>query len=183
MTERFTKTVRYGRSELPSPGGPSAQACSPRPSTEGEWWTTDALLELRRARYRPEAWRRFIEGSLRRAAETRRARPGLARQARVWSLVGAAAWLVVCRAADRRRDISLRRSAGLLWWGSVWKMLDWHLGMAEGGNGKPRERLSAADAVTLTRFWLVPLLPAMPATAFGVGCANSVGLETGRFAA
>jgi phosphatidylglycerophosphate synthase len=42
----------------------------------------------------------------------------------------------------------------------VWRMLDWHLGMAEGGDGRPRARLSPADAVTLTRFWLVPALPA-----------------------
>jgi len=34
-------------------------------------------------------------------------------------------------------------------------MLDWHLGMAEGGDGRPRERLSPADAITLARFWLV----------------------------
>jgi phosphatidylglycerophosphate synthase len=40
-------------------------------------------------------------------------------------------------------------------------MLDWHLGMAEGGDGKLRERLSRADAVTLGRFWLVPLAPAV----------------------
>jgi hypothetical protein len=39
-------------------------------------------------------------------------------------------------------------------------MLDWRLGMAEGGDGVPRSRLSAADAVTLARFWLVPVLPA-----------------------
>lgn len=35
-------------------------------------------------------------------------------------------------------------------------MLDWHLGMAEGGDGHPRERLSPADAITLARFWLAP---------------------------
>lgn len=39
-------------------------------------------------------------------------------------------------------------------------MLDWHLGMAEGGDGRPRSRLSPADAVTMARFWLVPTLPA-----------------------
>ena len=39
-------------------------------------------------------------------------------------------------------------------------MLDWHLGMAEGGDGVARSRLSLADAVTLARFWLVPALPA-----------------------
>lgn len=42
-------------------------------------------------------------------------------------------------------------------------MLDWHLGMVEGPRGERRERLTAADALTLTRFWLVP--PAVsPAT-------------------
>jgi phosphatidylglycerophosphate synthase len=39
-------------------------------------------------------------------------------------------------------------------------MLDWHLGMAEGGDGRPRRQLSAADGVSLVRFWLVPVLPA-----------------------
>jgi len=39
-------------------------------------------------------------------------------------------------------------------------MLDWHLGMAEGGDGVARSRLAVADAVTLARFWLVPALPA-----------------------
>jgi phosphatidylglycerophosphate synthase len=48
----------------------------------------------------------------------------------------------------------------LAWWLLVWRMLDWHLGMAEGGDGQPREQLSAADAVTLVRFWLVPVVPA-----------------------
>jgi phosphatidylglycerophosphate synthase len=58
------------------------------------------------------------------------------------------------------RDFRLRPAAGLAWWLLVWRMLDWHLGMAEGGDGQPLERLSAADAVTLARFWLVPVLPA-----------------------
>jgi phosphatidylglycerophosphate synthase len=39
-------------------------------------------------------------------------------------------------------------------------MLDWHLGMVEGPNGEPRDRLSAADAVTLSRIALVPFLAA-----------------------
>jgi phosphatidylglycerophosphate synthase len=51
-------------------------------------------------------------------------------------------------------------AAGLAWWLAVWRMLDWHLGMVEDDHGLTRDRLSAADAVTLTRFWLVPLLPA-----------------------
>ena len=35
-------------------------------------------------------------------------------------------------------------------------MLDWHLGMVETLDGRPRE-LGAADALTLARAWLVPL--------------------------
>ena len=38
-------------------------------------------------------------------------------------------------------------------------MLDWHLGMAEGADGVARERLTGADALTLIRLWLVPVLP------------------------
>jgi hypothetical protein len=39
-------------------------------------------------------------------------------------------------------------------------MLEWHLGMGEGGDGRPRERMSGADAVTLVRVWLAPAAPA-----------------------
>jgi phosphatidylglycerophosphate synthase len=66
---------------------------------------------------------------------------------------------VACRLADGRATVTLPRRAGLAWWLAVWQMLDWHLGMAEGDDGRPKERLSTADAVTLARFWLVPVLP------------------------
>jgi len=59
-------------------------------------------------------------------------------------------------AVRRGGDLRLRRTPGLGPWFGVWGMLDWHLGMAEGGDGDPRERLSPADAITLARFWLVP---------------------------
>jgi phosphatidylglycerophosphate synthase len=42
------------------------------------------------------------------------------------------------------------------------------LGMAEGGDGVPRRRLSPADAVTLARFWLVPLTVAARRTPRGL---------------
>ncbi|MCA1689388.1 MAG: hypothetical protein LC720_02775, partial [Actinobacteria bacterium] len=45
---------------------------------------------------------------------------------------------------------------GLAWWTLTSAMLDWHLGMFETDGGTPRE-LGAADALTLTRAWLVPL--------------------------
>jgi phosphatidylglycerophosphate synthase len=44
------------------------------------------------------------------------------------------------------------------WWLSVAAMLDWHLGMVEGPAGEGRQDLSSADALTLTRLWMVPLL-------------------------
>lgn len=135
----------------------AAQAYSPRPLTEGERWTVDALVALRAAGYRPRAWARFLDDALARSAQARQARPEMTAQARRWAVLGAAGWLLACRIGEGRRGIRLDRSAGLAWWLAVYKMLDWHLGMAEGGDGVARERLSPADALTMTRFWLVPL--------------------------
>jgi phosphatidylglycerophosphate synthase len=43
-------------------------------------------------------------------------------------------------------------------------MLDWHLGMVETPDGRPR-RLSAAEALTLARAWLVPVAARAPTPA------------------
>ncbi len=147
-----------GRAAAARRAGRVAQAYSPRQLTAGEAWTVEALAQVRRRGYRPAAWWRFIGSSVERAALARQDRPGLTRQARVWGLAGAAAYMAANRAADRLRKPAPRPRAGLAWWAAVWKMLDWHLGMAEGDDGVPRERLSAADAATLSRFWLVPFL-------------------------
>ncbi len=136
----------------------SAELYSPRALTEGERWTADALHELRRARYMPRAWRRFLRRSLERSGETRRARPRLTWQGRRWGVVGAVAWLGACRLAAGREDLRFHPLGGLVWWAAVWQMLDWHLGMAEGGDGRPRDSLSPADAFSLVRFWLVPAI-------------------------
>lgn len=136
---------------------PGAQRYSPRPLTGGERWTAQELAKLRRRRYRPGAWVAFLGSSLERSAVSRRARPGMARQARRWGTGGAIAWVMACVAAREHDDLELRPVSGLLWWLSVWRMLDWHLGMAEGGDGRPRPALSPADAITLARFWLVPV--------------------------
>jgi CDP-alcohol phosphatidyltransferase len=76
-------------------------------------------------------------------------------------VAGGAAWSAACAAARRRSDFDPPALAGLAWWADG--MADARLAprMAEGGDGRPRARLSPADAVTLTRFWLVPALPAM----------------------
>ena len=125
-----------------------AEHYSPRPLTDGERWTAEALTALRRGGYTSAAWAAFVGSSLERSAAARRARPRMARQAGAWGAAGAGAWVLAHRASGRRTPL-LR---GLLWWLAVWRMLDWHLGMAEGGDGRVRERLATADAVTLARF-------------------------------
>jgi phosphatidylglycerophosphate synthase len=131
---------------------------TPAGLTEGEWWTREQLERLRRDGYRPSAWAEFIRASMRRSADTRDARPALARQARRWEIAGAAAWVGACRVLRRRTGEQPGLSRGLLWWAGVGQMLEWHLGMAEGAEGVPRGRLSGADALTLARLWSVPLL-------------------------
>lgn len=135
-----------------------AQAYSPRALTEGERWTAQALSDLRVGAYRPRAWMRFVASSLERSAQARVEHPALAAQGRRWGLGGALCWTAACSLARGREGASMSWAPGLVWWAAVWQMLDWHVGMAEGGDGHPRERLSPADAVTLSRFWLVPVV-------------------------
>lgn len=160
------------------PGVRRAQRYSPRPLTDGERWTASALGDLRRRGYRPRAWWRFVRAALQRSGEDRRARPVMARQAGACGVGGAAAWLAFCAAARNREAVAPRPVAGLAWWALVWQMLDWHLGMAEGGDGIPRERLAPADAVTLARFWLVPVLPAVAGSRVGLPAVVALGGAT-----
>ena len=97
---------------------------------------------------------------MRARAQSRAQRPALARQAARWGAAGGGAWAGTVLVLRRRGAPAPSLAGGLAWWLAVWRMLDWHLGMAEGGDGLPRTRLSPADAVTLARFWLVPALPA-----------------------
>ena len=129
--------------------------------TGGERWARQLLADLRDDGSAPAAWIRFLRSSFERAREVRTARPDLARQSRRLGLAGLTAWIAV-RGAMRVGILPpvRRRAGGLTWWAMTWCMLDWHLGMVEGPAGERRERLSAADAVTLARFWLVPLLSA-----------------------
>jgi len=50
----------------------------------------------------------------------------------------------------------VRPRTALAWWAATALMLDWHLGMFETEDGRPRD-LSAADSLTLARAWLVPV--------------------------
>ncbi|MCA1699475.1 MAG: CDP-alcohol phosphatidyltransferase family protein [Actinobacteria bacterium] len=126
--------------------------------TDGERWTADQLEVLRAARFMPLAWLRFLRSSFRRAALTRRERPELASQARVWAAAGYAAGLGASVGGRRAGIAAPRAAAWTAWWLATAAMLDWHLGMVEGSAGERRDRLSPADAVTLLRLGLVPFL-------------------------
>jgi phosphatidylglycerophosphate synthase len=73
------------------------------------------------------------------------------------------------------RGVAPRTVAGLLWWATVGKMLEWHLGMTEGPSGETRARLSSVDAVTLARFWLAALAPLARRSRYGLPAVIVVG--------
>lgn len=130
--------------------------------SEGERWALDALTSLRRRRFAPTATVAFLRDSLRRAGETSGRRPGLAAQARLWTGIGVAGSLAVREAAACSRRPVPDRGPLLGWLVAVALMLDWHLGMVEGLDGLPTERLSAADALTLSRAVAAPFVAAAP---------------------
>ena len=123
--------------------------------TDGERWARDALQQLRERHFPPAAIGAFLLASQRRSAQTRRARPDLARRARQCEVAGFGAWalLAVCDAQPFRR----RLGPGLGWWAATSLMLEWHLGMVESEDGEPRN-LASADALTLSRAWLIPVI-------------------------
>lgn len=123
--------------------------------TAGEAWTREQLAQLRERRFSPAAVVHFLAASQRRAGDVRAARPEVARRARLWTAAGAAAWLLLAVAG--REPYRRRLATGMLWWAAVAVMLDWHLGMLETEDGRPRN-LGPADALTLTRAWLVPVI-------------------------
>jgi len=112
-------------------------------TTDGERWARE---ELQRLTWSPAGVTRFLAASWRRSGEVRRARPELARRA--WTWMGAGAVLYVAA--------PVRLRPALTWWGATAVMLDWHLGMFETEDGRPRD-LGLADALTLSRAWLVPV--------------------------
>ena len=120
--------------------------------TEGEQWTRAQLELLLQRRFSPPAVARFLVESQRRANDVRRRRPELARQELRWALAGAASWTALAAYGP-----TAFRARGLAWWGLACVMLDWHLGMVETDDGRPRP-LGPADALTLTRVWLAPAM-------------------------
>jgi phosphatidylglycerophosphate synthase len=122
--------------------------------TEGEQWSREQLSTLLAQRFSPPSIARFLLASQRRANAVRSERSELARQAWTWTALGAGAWLVLAGAGVQ--PFRRRWRGGLAWWVATGVMLDWHLGMVETLDGRPR-RLGPADAVTLLRAWLVPV--------------------------
>ena len=128
-------------------------AWSPSGRTAGEIWAREQLRLLLDARFGPVAVGRFLVASQRRTNAERRARPQTARRMRLWVAAGAGAWAALALAGAQ--PFRRRSGAFAAWWALTWLMLDWHIGMVETEDGRPRN-LGPADACTLTRVWLVP---------------------------
>ncbi|MGI8595079.1 MAG: hypothetical protein ACR2ML_12070 [Solirubrobacteraceae bacterium] len=146
--------------------------------TDGERWARDELERLKGGRFVPGAMIRFVVAAFARANERRGARPELARQAWGWMAAGGAAWalLALAGAEPFRRGVR----GGLAWWSATALMVDWHLGMVETEDGRPRT-LGPADALTLGRAWLVPVAAHAP-TPLVCAAAGASDLLDGRFA-
>ncbi len=148
------------------------------PLTDGERWARDELTELLARRFTLRAVAGFLLDSQRRATEVRAAHPALGRQARRWMAAGAAAWAGL--AAGGAEPFRRRAGGGLAWWAGCALMLDWHLGMVETEDGRPRP-LGVADALTLGRAWLVPVAADSP-TPLVCAAAAATDVLDGRFA-
>ena len=144
--------------------------------TAGEQWAADELAQLRTGGFTPRALAAFLVASDRRAREVRRDRPALARRARAWDLTGAVAYVAVLRPGRGSGRGPRAAVATAAWWTTVALMLDWHLGMVESTAGEPRN-LGAADALTLARAWLVPLIAAGPEPALVLLAAATDALD------
>src|SRR5918995_251744 len=126
------------------------------PLTDGERWAREQLGALLARRFAPAACGRFLDESWRRSAVTRHQRPALARRARRWAAVGGVSWLAL--GAGGAEPFRRRTREGLAWWALTATMLDWHLGMVETPDGRPRN-LGAGDGARRTASSPVPASP------------------------
>lgn len=138
------------------------------PKTEGELWAEELLDELRRGRFKPAAWLRFLNASFARARRTRRERAHAHRQVLALGAVGLALWGVV--AGSGRPLLGTLAAA---WWVLVLLMVDWHLGMLERTDGRPLAGLGGPNILTLVRAGAIPVLPFLPPTALALAVLAS----------
>ncbi len=123
--------------------------------TEGERWARDEVQRLGRRRFGPAAIFAFLLASQRRSADVRRVRPTLARRARRWESGG------LCRvelAGCRRRAAvpASARTRSCLVGGD---QPDARVASRDGRvRGSVPRNLGVADALTLARAWLVPVI-------------------------
>jgi hypothetical protein len=131
-----------------------------RELTEGEAWTREQLATLLAAASARARWR----GSSPRRRPARTPSGGApGPRAPEPAVDGDRRGAYALRAAARRG--APREAAGAAaWWAATAVMLDWHLGMLETPEGEPRP-LRPADACTLARAWLVPVVAARPSPA------------------
>ena len=131
--------------------------------TEGELWAEELLGELRRSRFKPAAWTRFLTDSFARARRNRREQVRAHRQVLALGAVGLGGCVGI---AASGRPLVATVAAG--WWVLVLLMADWHLGMLERPDGSRLAGLGVANTLTLLRAAAIPLLPALAPTALGV---------------
>jgi phosphatidylglycerophosphate synthase len=131
--------------------------------TEGELWAESVLAELRRERFTPAAWRRFLHVSLARARRRRDERARAHRQVLMLAGIGTAAWASAALAGH-----AALAAAGACWWLLVLLMLDWHLGMLERPDGRPLDGIGSGNVLTLLRAGAIPLLAVLPPPGLGV---------------
>lgn len=130
-------------------------------------WTEETLASLRAARYTPRAWATFLAASLRRARELRAVYPHAHRRLLALAGAGTAVWLAVGLAGEGRLA-----AAGGLWWLAACAMTDWHLGLLDG-----RDRLGAANTLTLLRAGAVPAIVLLSRAPAGLALFAAAGLS------
>lgn len=79
-------------------------------------------------------------------------------------------------ASAGRQPFRRRMVPGLAWWAATSAMLEWHLGMVESDAGVARN-LGPADALTLARAWLVPVIADDLSTGALLAAAVTDGLD------
>ena len=124
--------------------------------TEGERWARELLAELRAARFRPQAWHRFLARSFERAGARRRERRREHRQTVALAGLGLVVWTAVGLAGTMQPAL-----IGSAWWLLTMLMLDWHLGMLERPDGRVLGRLGTSNVLSLVRIGVVPALPVL----------------------